>query len=768
MAARTQYRVVTPEDISLVGPNHICNNTPPQYTDDGDYIPPTYNFRRGWYIAYNDEYPDGIYTNENSGAGAKEVHYFNNAVGKNPKISVVNDENKWQFHESGAITEIFGGPDAHIKKPWTEDTVYDNFGGTDNYYPEGQVDSVNGISLSEYVNGETYVPCWGLTDVVDGTYGSVAARSFSGGSFGQNVMEMTNNKYRPSLGGPDGNLDSPNYRARNGHAGGNNYPFPDQTLDGEKNRFEGIPHDLSTNDPYQRPSHGYNGISFGGFKHATPDIPKITGPFPNNWAKTQSDFNTTFSASDSWGVASRAKTTGVRFEFVLPTNLDRAVPPVDNGNGGTWSNRSNRSGLGHTSGGEGGRYIRVSCHSPGANGDNWLLEDYGSLGSTSSGGTPTNMTDETKYIDFSNFDYDDCYSKVKVNFDGDLHATGSWTKGYGIYTAVKLFDSISGTWSEKLVTYYNNPAEARERFVPMGHFVPYYVDKNDDQWLFWNPNYYRGDNNSVTDTNNITGRLVNDRPDYNTNGPMERYMAGFWDIKKNSSGNYSFSNTLANSQNLFRHFFIQKAIIWYGVVGEGATSYNSYVQLGNGSILDDKFTIACRFQFPSLVGKHVIAQAAHSTSHTSGPYANDVALAATKQSNGNPQGALHPDFFENNNGSPQGFADRHKRWFVDVQPGGDPYGYQSIVGASSTKTSYKLAGLSHPTLVTTRPEPAMAEKNFYTDGHPDVTSLIKNHTGYAFPCGYQDVIATKVGAGTKIRATWQQTGNSGHVGDYII
>ena len=763
MVARTQYRVVTPEDISLVGPHHICNNTPPQYTDDGKYIPPTHDRLDGWRIAYSDAYPAGIYTNDNSGQGAKAVHYFNNEVGQNPKISVVNDENKWQFRESGAITNIFGGPDAHLQRPWSEDLEYDQHGGYDTYYPEGMVDSVNGISLSEYVNGDTYVPCWGLTDVVDGTYGSLSDRDTPNSSKGTNTMEITNNKYTPNRGGPDGNMDSALTRARNSHWGPDKLPFPDQTLDGEKNRFTGIPHGLSTNDPYQRPSHGYNGISFGGFRHATPDIPKITSPFPNNWAKTQSQFNTTFTASDSYGVGSTAKSTGVRFEFTLPYNINRVLPPPG---AGTWTNRSGRSGLGRTTNGEGGRYLKVSCHSPGANGDNWLVEDYTALGSTSSGGTPTNMTEKTQYIDFSNFDYDDCYSKVKVNFDGNLYATGNWTKGYGIFTRVKLFDAISGTWSNVVTTYYNNPAEARDRFVPIGHFVPYYVDKNDSDWLFWNPITYRGDDNSAS-VPVTQGQLANTSPDYNTNGPMERFMAGFWNIAKNSSGNYPYSNNLANSENIFRHFCITKAIIWYGCIGESASNSNSYVQLGNGSILDDKFTIACRFQFPSLVGKHVIAHGAHSTSHLSGPYANHVGVAATKQSDGNPQGALHPDFFENGNGNVQGFSDRHRRWLVSVN--NNPFGYVKIGDSVNVKTSYKLAGLSHPTLATTRPEPYVENKANYSDGgHPDTTNLIENHTGYAYPCGYQDVIATKVGSGTKIRATWQQTGNSGHVGDYII
>ena len=396
--------------------------------------------------------------------------------------------------------------------------------------------------------------------------------------------------------------------------------------------------------------------------------------------------------------------------------------------------------------------MKVTCFSPGANGDNWASENYGAVGSTSSGGIPLNMTEESTYIDFSNFDYDDCYSKVKVNFDGNMHVTGSWTEGTGVITIVKLFDAISGTWSNSLFTCYENPTQAKDRWVPIGHFVPYYVDKNDDQWLFYNSEYVSSND----------GQEFNEKPYYNTNGPMERFMAGFWDIKKNSSGNYPFSNTLENSQNLFRHFCITKAIVWYGVFGGGATSYNSYVQLGNGSITSDKFTIACRFQFPSLVGKHVIANGAMSSAAMGGTTSDQIYTSATRQTDYNPQGGMHPDFFEASNGG----SDRHNRWFV--RAANNAFHYEPINSSDQTQSSAHLTGLSHPTLVTTRPIPAYEDTAFYSDGHGDTSALMLFNTGYAYPCGYQDVIATKVGAGTKIRATWQQTGAAGHVGDYII
>ena len=131
--------------------------------------------------------------------------------------------------------------------------------------------------------------------------------------------------------------------------------------------------------------------------------------------------------------------------------------------------------------------------------------------------------------------------------------------------------------------------------------------------------------------------------------------------------------------------------------------------------------------------------------------------------------ALHPDFFEQYNGSPQGDSDRHRRWVVAKNTG--HYAQDDVVTNMSnadTLTSYHIGSFSHPTLATSRPAAPVFDSDGYDDGLPDLSNLILRTTGYAHPVGYKDVITTRVGQNAMIRATFQEAGHGGHVGDYII
>lgn len=526
------YNAVTPEDIKLVHDTHVCNPNP-NFNDNGQYI--------GDYVDISGR--DGmIFFGEGFNGGQKDVYtttegtttkYYLGA--RMPKVNAYQGNNAYLgLRQSNAITGVFGGPDADLERPWSEDTVYDATGGTPTYWPEGLVDSVNGVSFRQFINGGEYVKSWG-------------GRTHTGtNKVVQRGDNHSNNKF-----------------VRNGQ-----HPYG--------YAYEGIPHTVTSQTPvgigyegnpgsadYDHMG-GEGGISFGQFAHSTPDVPEMTQTFPNSgFGDSQSSWDTQFTRRTNTGTSTtilHPATVMVEYK----TDANAAAKPFTGADGGKYGDAPDY-----------GRYIEVNLYTQ--DGNNNGFADAGPAS------TPVFTKEDTHRIKWKNFELDDVTFKINTYIETLQFQPGSSQLAInkqGVTTPYfvleyRFFDALEGVWSDFRTENISEADYKATRFnhhLPFGFYCPM-LEANDNRYRvsglqFINMfGYYKGGTNSNWSPLR-TGQITQN---FNTDG--DRSLAS-------------------------RTFMITCLQVRLGVGGTGNAQAGNYVEIGSGASSYDRFESEIVIDFP--------------------------------------------------------------------------------------------------------------------------------------------------------------------------
>lgn len=434
------YSTVTPENIKLVHDKHVCNPNPNfnaegYYTGDFTELSGKDGMK---YFGLN--LNGGMYEPEPS-ASPTDRYYLGSRM---PKVNAYQGNNAYLgLRQSNAITGVFGGPDADLVKPHVEgETVYDVHGGTPTYWPEGLVESANGISLGSFINHGGYVPTWG-------------GRTHTGtGTVVQRGDNHSNNKF-----------------VRNGQ-----HPYG--------YAYEGIPHTVTSATPSSpgysghpgSPAHdhmgGDGGISFGQFAHSSPDVPEITQSFPNSgFGDSQALWDTQFERRTNTSISS--------------TILNPAMVMVEYK---TDANAATKSYTGAEDGKYGdspdfGRYIEVNLYTQDGNGN----------GHADAGASfePVFTKEDTHRIKWKNFELDDVTFKINtyietLQFQGSsqsaISAQGVTTPYFVL--EYRFFDAFEGVWSDfrrENISEADYKATRLNHHLPFGFYCPM-LEANDNRY----------------------------------------------------------------------------------------------------------------------------------------------------------------------------------------------------------------------------------------------------------------------------------------------
>jgi len=621
------YKIVSPNNIKLVADNHPCNPNP-NYNSAGQYVgdfvhSPSWSDRaieflrqdersegREWYYIDGPlEYDSGkrYYGNRGYNDNSLRMPKPDFRMYKGP-----DNEKQFRLYESNAIGKIFGAPDDDKRVVPDENTVFDAGGGYETYNPGALVHSANGISISSYLNGGSYVEAWGDKNYIGQTaVPKLSDPAIDPTEYGEiRYGYVSNNKY--IYGKATGIPRSVNTRAN---------PLGHQTLPEEHEHMAGM-----------------NGISFGQFTHSTPTVPEITEPFPAENSTWDQNWNTYSTRRRPDNVSTgRMWDNYVTIKYIAPTNannrrwsptktMETEDPRYINVQLWSWNN-SNYLDFGQSPyfSGESrqwsGERTNTSIGAVQHNGLTGPGYDNSSAGS-GAGGAGREYTDQTlrgeHKIRWDNFDMDDVTCQIRT-----LPGPRTWCFSNGdiskaAFIDYRFFDALEGEWSlwDRKVVHNENPA-ATSIYGNTAYRYMAMTDDNwrDEHWLpfgFFCPQLAANDGIRADDNiSSVTGQTFKNTSFPTVAGREFAQNYGLYKDGYSASGPGNFGTarqTAAGRARISRTYMITRLEVRVGVMAyQNATPRTSsnYASLGGGNNNDDFIQSDIRFSFPYIPTKSV-------------------------------------------------------------------------------------------------------------------------------------------------------------------